>query len=127
MTDVNLEHVNLTVPDAKATAETLCQLFDWKIRWTGPAIHGGYSVHVGSDRSYLALYTPSSELRKAGSSYVSIGGMNHIGIVVDDLDAIEKRVRAAGFEPHSHADYEPGRRFYFNDSNDVEIEVVSYA
>ncbi|HAI29601.1 MAG TPA: glyoxalase, partial [Thalassospira sp.] len=25
------------------------------------------------------------------------------------------------------ADYEPGRRFYFRDENDIEFEVVSYA
>ena len=45
----------------------------------------------------------------------------------DDLDAADERVRAAGFEPHSHADYEPGRRFYFHDADGIEWEVVSYA
>lgn len=47
--------------------------------------------------------------------------------VVDDLDATEKKVAAAGFEPHSHADYEPGRHFYFHDDDGIEFEVVSYA
>jgi hypothetical protein len=37
--------------------------------------------------------------------------LNHIGVEVDDLDATEARVVAAGLKPFSHADYEPGRRF----------------
>ena len=40
---------------------------------------------------------------------------------------IARRLRAMGYEPHSHADYEPGRRFYFDDEDGIEFEVVSYA
>jgi glyoxylase I family protein len=58
--------------------------------------------------------------------YSTRTGLNHIGVVVDDLTEIEKRVKAEGFEPHSHADYEPGKRFYFDGPEGVEIEVVSY-
>ncbi|MEC7669548.1 MAG: VOC family protein, partial [Pseudomonadota bacterium] len=29
--------------------------------------------------------------------------------------------------PHNHADYEPGKRFYFDTPDGIEIEVVSYA
>jgi hypothetical protein len=47
--------------------------------------------------------------------------------VVNDLDAVETRVKARGYEPVNHADYEPGRRFYFREENGIEIEVVSYA
>jgi predicted enzyme related to lactoylglutathione lyase len=48
-------------------------------------------------------------------------------VVVDDLDAVEAKVNAMGFTAHSHADYAPGRRFYFHDMDGIEIEVVSYA
>ena len=54
------------------------------------------------------------------------GHVNHVGIVVDDLDEIEQRVRSVGFEPHMRANYEPGRRFYFFNDMGLEIEVVSY-
>ena len=60
-------------------------------------------------------------------TYHTTGGLNHLGVVVDDLDAVEARVLGMGFETHSHADYEPGRRFYFDDFNGIEIEVVSYS
>ena len=127
MAEATLEHVNVTVRDAKATAERLCALFDWKIRWEGASIHEGYSVHVGGDRSYLALYSPPTQPSKASESYFAVNGLNHIGITVDDLDAAEARIKAAGYATFSHADYEPGRRFYFDDENGVEYEVVSYA
>ncbi|WP_419909464.1 VOC family protein [Hoeflea sp.] len=127
MSDAMLEHVNFTVSDPIATANRLCDLFGWHIRWQGPAIDGGMSVHVGAKDSYLALYTPGKAIDAKTSSYRMTGGLNHVGVVVDDLDAVEKKVVAAGFEPHSHADYEPGRRFYFHDKDGIEFEVVSYA
>lgn len=127
MTGAMLEHVNFTVSDPIATANRLCDLFGWHIRWQGPAIDGGMSVHVGSNDSYLALYTPGKSVDAKSNSYRMTGGLNHVGVVVDDLDAVEKKVIAAGLGPHSHADYEPGRRFYFHDEDGIEFEVVSYA
>lgn len=121
-----LEHVNVTVSDPEATAALLCDLFDWHIRWQGEAIHGGLSVHCGTDDSYLALYAPPHAPGAAGPRHVNLAALNHIGLVVDDLAATEAKVRAAGFEPHSHADYEPGQRFYFDGPDGVEYEMVSY-
>ncbi len=121
-----LEHVNFTVTDLDRTANNLCNLFGWHVRWKGDSIHGGTSVHVGTDESYVALYAMGPPPSPNGDSYSTRGGLNHIGVVVDDLDLIEERVIAAGFEPHSHADYEPGRRFYFRDDDGIEFEVVCY-
>ena len=123
---MRLEHVNITVPDPKATAAPLQRLFDWKIRWEGAAISDGYSVHVGDADSYLALYSGDAPLETAGSSYHTKAGLNHVGVVVDDLAAIEARVRGEGFTPRSHADYEPGKRFYFDGPDGIEYEVVAY-
>jgi len=124
-----IEHVNFTVPDPDKTAAWMCDLFGWKVRWRGAAIHGGLSVHVGSDDQYLALYNgpTGSPQAQAHSSYSQVAGLNHVGIVVDDLDGIEAKVKALGYEPVNHADYEPGRRFYFRDENNVEYELVSYS
>ncbi|MEL6361223.1 MAG: VOC family protein [Pseudomonadota bacterium] len=122
-----LEHVNITVSDPKRTAELLCSLFGWEIRWSGPAIDDGVTYHVGTEEGYVALYAPKNVHLKAPNGYVHIGGFNHIGVVVDDIKATEKRVSDAGFTPHNHGDYEPGRRFYFDDWDGVEYEVVSYS
>lgn len=124
-----LEHVNITVADPDATAKMFVELFDWHVRWSGNSIHNGYSTHVGSETSYVALYTgEKGSLQDAQQvSYNQRAGLNHIAFVVGDLDAVEAKVKARGYQPHSHADYEPGRRFYFHDENGLEIEVVQYA
>lgn len=124
---VRLEHVNVTVSDPDKTAAMLCEIFGWHIRWKGSSKYDGTSIHVGSDESYLAVYTMAKMKKGRDDTYSTVGGLNHIAVVVDDLDAIERRVEAAGFETHSHADYEPGRRFYFHDADNLEFEVVSYS
>ncbi|MCT4558892.1 MAG: VOC family protein [Pelagimonas sp.] len=121
-----LEHANITVSDIRATAQILVDLFDWTIRWEGASIHDGYSMHVGGENSYLALYTPKDTAKPPIERYVTAGSLCHLAVTVDDLDVVEARVKAAGLEPHSHADYEPGRRFYFMLPDEIEIEVVSY-
>lgn len=122
-----LEHVNLTVTDPDRTAAMLVELFGWHVRWEGDSIHEGRTVHVGTDSDYLALYTTPLAATQRGSSYARVGGLNHVAVVVDDLDEAERRVHDAGFATTNHGDYEPGRRFYFHDHDNVEFELVSYA
>ena len=117
-----LEHVNVTVADPEAAARLMQDLFGWEVRWRGPALNGGRTVHVGSADHYLALYAPPG----GGPSFPKGQPLNHIGVEVDELEATEARVVAAGLEPFAHGDYEPGRRFYFLDANGIEYEVVSY-
>lgn len=126
MSEAYLEHTNLTVRDPDHTAKMLVDLFDWRIRWSGDAIHNGYTVHVGGTRSYLALFTSTAKPEKPVDSFHYQNGLNHLGIVVNDIDAAEKTILAAGFKTRSHADYEPGRRFYFEDRDGLEFEVISY-
>ena len=123
-----LEHVNITVSNPEATAELYGRLFGWKQRWKGGSIHNGTSIHVGTDAQYVALYSGRPDRKQAhrGDSYSETGGLNHLAVTVDDLNAVEVAVIAEGLEPHSHASYEPGRRFYFHDRDGIEYEVVSY-
>lgn len=127
MTAARLEHVNFTVSDIDKTALMLDALFGWKPRWRGAAIDGGESAHIGTADQYVAIYRPASSVDPKNTSYKTAGGLNHIAVVVHDIDAMETAVKAAGFAPKNHADYEPGRRFYFHDHDDIEYEVVSYA
>lgn len=121
-----IEHVNMTVTDPQRSAQLMQDLFGWKIRWQGPSMLGGHTIHVGNDEDYLALYT-NDEVQAADPKFSKSKPLNHVGVVVDDLDAVEEQVVAAGLTPFSHDDYEPGRRFYFFDWNGIEFEVVSYA
>ena len=125
MPALRIEHVNVTVTDHERAARLMQAVFDWRIRWRGPARDGGETIHVGTGEHYIALYR---EPVAAGAPDAFGEGrpLNHIGVEVDDLDATEARVVAAGLTPFSHGDYDPGRRFYFLDPDGIEYEVVSY-
>ncbi len=126
MTNVMLEHVNMTVSDPQRSADLMRDLFGWHIRWEGPSMLGGHTIHVGTDDQYLALYT-NEKVQAAAPQFRKGEPMNHVGMTVDNLDAVEAKVVAAGLEPFGHEDYDPGRRFYFFDWNGIEFEIVSYA
>jgi catechol 2,3-dioxygenase-like lactoylglutathione lyase family enzyme len=121
-----IEHVNITVADPERTSALMETLFDWHVRWRGPAQNGGYTIHVGTNDHYVALHGKGNPTQTA-EVFPKGRPLNHIGVEVDDLDATEARVIAAGLKPFSHADYEPGRRFYFLDLDGIEYEVLSYA
>ncbi|KAA5804534.1 VOC family protein [Alkalicaulis satelles] len=119
-----IEHVNLTIADPEHTHAMLQAVFGWRERWRDNDYGGRVAIHVGGPSSYVALYgigsgTPARQGKPSGP-------FNHFGVVVSDLDACEARVRQFGLKPYGHADYEPGRRFYFEDLNGVEYEVASY-
>ena len=121
-----LEHANITVSDAQQTAAWMEKIFGWHIRWQGEVLNGaGHSIHVGGKDSYLALYTPGHVNPPGESSYDTVSGLNHLAVVVEDLDATEAAILDHGFKTESHADYEPGRRFYFHDDDDIQYEVVA--
>lgn len=122
MPNGQIEHANLSVTDPERSAKLFTALCGWHERWRGPSAMGGWTIHVGNSIDYLALYTSE----KVGGNYVKGVPLNHVGLLVDDLDAAEKIVVAHGLEPFSHDDYEPGRRFYFFDWDGIEFEVVSY-
>lgn len=119
----HLEHANITVSDPERSSALFQKLCGWHERWRGPSQSGGWTIHVGGERDYLAVYTDGEPHDRFAKGVP----LNHIGLVVDDLDAAEAVVSAAGLTPFNHMDYEPGRRFYFFDWDGIEFEVVSYA
>ena len=84
------------------------------------------AIHVGEGAAngarYLALYSNGA----ARDRFAKGQPLNHVGLLVDDLDAAEHTVAAAGLAPFGHDDYDPGRRFYFFDWDGIEFEMVSY-
>ncbi|MFT5776772.1 VOC family protein, partial [Hyphomonas sp.] len=85
MTIATLEHVNITVSDVDRTSRMLERIFGWHVRWKGPSLNNGQSAHVGTDTAYIALYSPGETDEPDQVSYNVQGGLNHVGVIVDDL------------------------------------------
>ncbi|MGB3469558.1 MAG: VOC family protein [Erythrobacter sp.] len=121
-----IEHANISVTNPERSAALLRSLLGWEERWRGESKLGGNTIHMGDPAlgdTYIALYTSE----KVAGEYSKGQPLNHLGLTVDDLEAAERAVTAAGLEPFGHDDYDPGRRFYFFDWDGIEFEVVSYA
>jgi catechol 2,3-dioxygenase-like lactoylglutathione lyase family enzyme len=125
MAKTRIEHVNVEVSDPERAAGLMQTLFGWRVRWRGPARDQGLTIHVGADDHYVALHG-SKTAACSPERFAKGRPLNHIGVQVDDLDATERRVLAAGLTTFGHDDYDPGRRFYFLDPDGIEYEVVSY-
>ncbi len=125
MASPKIEHVNITVRDPERAARLMGDLFGWQVRWQGPALNGGRTIHVGSGDQYLALYTPR-DTALSDEDFAKGRPLNHVGVEVEDIGEVEAKVVAAGLVPFNHGEYEPGHRFYFLDPDGIEFEVVSY-
>lgn len=126
MAQAFIEHVNITVGNPDATAAMLAALFGWQERWRGPAQSGGRTIHIGTETGYIAVYTPAGS-DGAARDYPKGAPLNHVGVQVENLDAVERAAVAFGLTPFNHGDYEPGKRFYLFDRDGIEWEIVSYA
>jgi len=125
-----IEHANISVSQPERQLSLLCALLGWKERWRGKSRSGGDTIHVGGKgqgETYIALYTDDDVKSRRGVPVTKGEPLNHVGLLVDDLDAAQDVVAKAGLEPFGHDDYDPGRRFYFLDWDGIEFEVVSYA
>lgn len=119
-----LEHINISVTDPDRTAALLARLCGWHERWRGPSQMGGWTIHIGSNADYIALYQSDDPPL---APFTKGQPLQHIGLVVADLGAAEDVLREAGLKPFNHMDYAPGQRFYVLDWDGIEWELVSYA
>jgi catechol 2,3-dioxygenase-like lactoylglutathione lyase family enzyme len=118
-----LEHVNISSSDCDRLADFLARLTGWTRRWEGPAMNDGRTIHLGDDRAYLAIYTHAD----TAGGFAKGTPMNHIGIVVMDIERAERLVEREGLTPFNQGQYDPGpRSFYFMDWDGIEFEIVAY-
>jgi catechol 2,3-dioxygenase-like lactoylglutathione lyase family enzyme len=122
-----VEHAQLLVSDLDRSAEFYTSLFpDWRVRARGREIGARpYAwIHVGTDETYLAFRT-AYEGRTETSATVEKHS-NHIGIVIDDVEATVKRLRRLGAE--TIVNEHPYRtRVYTRDPDGYELELVFYS
>ncbi len=116
-----VEHANIKVRDIDETVNFLTTaLPNFKVRG-GSDEPSKKWVHIGTESTYLALNEDGRGTQKQGP------GLNHVGFVVDDTDAVRERLEKAGFkegyvpETHPHR-----RRVYYLDGSGTEWEFVQY-
>lgn len=117
---MQLEHANLSVGSIDAMLRFLQAAFP-ECRLRGGGVQDGVRWgRVGTDDSYIAL-------TEVGRPAPEVGDLNHLGYVVDNVEALAQRLTAAGFRegfrspPHPHR-----KRRYFHDPDDREWEFVEY-
>jgi catechol 2,3-dioxygenase-like lactoylglutathione lyase family enzyme len=118
--------VNLTVADMDRSIAFYTAALGLAVRWSGRTNGGQRAAHLGGERSYVSLFEAAAGGGSAAPDYDRVG-FNHLGFVVDDLDAARARLAELGVAPHAEMDYAPGRRLYCEDPDGYEVELVQYA
>jgi catechol 2,3-dioxygenase-like lactoylglutathione lyase family enzyme len=127
---VRLEHANLVVRDIEGMIRFLQTAFtEFRVRGEGTSVDGSRWVHVGTQETYIALSLAKTEREKRWTPYRGLPGVNHLAYEVDDVEALCKRMRSAGYKestpPNAHP-YRKRRYFYDGEGNDWEfVEYLS--
>ena len=124
-----IEHVNITVPGIDAAVSFLNIVApDFEIRKDGKPLNDKRWMHIGNNEFYFALQEAHVDAtpKKANQTYINYG-FNHIGLVVHNIDDIEKQLNEAGYQKGMDTPIEKFRkRIYYYDNAGFEWELVEY-
>jgi catechol 2,3-dioxygenase-like lactoylglutathione lyase family enzyme len=126
-TEPRLEHVNVTATDVDATVHFFqTAMPELTIRGEGTGEVCERWVHLGTSTSYIAI--EDRGVRETGPHVAyEHSGVNHLGFVVADSEAVARRLRAGGYREGKHnLDHRFRRRYYFYDPDDAQVEFVEY-
>jgi catechol 2,3-dioxygenase-like lactoylglutathione lyase family enzyme len=124
MNFLRFEHLNLACKNIDISQKFYQTLFpDWYVRAEG-IYNGSRWMHFGNDQCYLTL-NDSSEQNRVHQAYESIG-INHVGFVIKDGEAMQKLLDSEGIEYYTLTAPETKHRIYVNDPDGNEIELVEY-
>ncbi|NKB32073.1 MAG: VOC family protein [Pseudomonadales bacterium] len=117
-----LEHIHVNVDSIEKTAAFLrSALPELACRGSGDAVGFGRWAHFGDDNSYIALTeVKGTRIPKE---------LRHIGLVVEDIDALMTRLAAAGYDPADPSalnEHPYRRRVYYIDGNGLDWEFIQY-
>jgi catechol 2,3-dioxygenase-like lactoylglutathione lyase family enzyme len=123
-----MEHANLCVRDVDGMIRFLESAFpEFRVRHDATEADGSRWVHVGTDETYIALSSSRRDRDQTRRPYSGEPGVNHLGYEVDDVEAMRKRLLAAGYAETSVPNGHPYRmRVYFNDAEGNDWEFVQY-
>lgn len=124
---IRMEHANLHVRHFDDAVRFLQTAFpDFKVR--SESIRDGLRwMHIGTDETYIALNETKADASKIKQPYDASPGVNHLGYEVGDVEALQKRLSAAGFKDSTYPNSHPHRkRVYFYDADGNDWEFVQY-
>ena len=123
-----MEHANITVPSIDEAQQFLKLAFpEFRERGEGRSDRKRW-VHFGTEETYIALeemVEPTVSDRKPYQD----AGINHIGLVVEDVEGISAAMSEAGYrtgEVHVEGDGPFRKRVYIFDRGGNEWEFVEY-
>ena len=124
-----LEHANITVPDIDAAISFLMVIDPaFKVRADETPEGSVRWVHIGTEKHYIALQEPVSDATPQSALPTDNDyGVNYLGWVVDDFDAMIDRLEEHGYKKSAPVQEESYRKqAYYYDSTDLEWEIVHY-
>lgn len=125
---IRLEHANLAVRDVDESVRFLQTAFpEFRVRREGKSLTRYRWLHIGSDRTYVALNEAPVEPAQRWVPYSGRPGMNHLGYEVADVEALRARLAEAGYTDSTVPNQHPHRkRVYFHDAEGNDWEFVEY-
>ena len=123
-----LEHANLCVLDIDGMIKFLqTALPDFVIRHDETDIYGDRWVHIGNDKTYIALNNSTQKDSSDWVPYSGNPGVNHLGYIVDSFEQVRSRLRAGGYiESTVDNNHLFRKRLYFYDPEGRDWEFVEY-
>lgn len=124
---IRLEHANIGVRNIDEAIRFLSAAFpEFRVRREGRNQDRRWT-HFGIDDTYIALNEADEEPAEQWLPYSKKPGINHLGYEVDDVDALQQRMLAAGFRDSTYPNSHPHRkRVYFYDADGNDWEFVQY-
>jgi catechol 2,3-dioxygenase-like lactoylglutathione lyase family enzyme len=125
---VRLEHANISVRDVEGLIRFLMTAFpEFQVRSDGKNRDGTRWVHIGTDDTYIAVNQAVANSERHWKPYSGEPGVNHLAYVVDDVESLRARLKAAGYRDSTVPNAHPHRkRVYFYDSDGNDWEFVQY-
>ena len=120
-----VEHANVTVSNIDDAIQFIqTAIPEFKVRHRGETQYRW--CHIGTDNSYIALQEMLAREQTDRAPYLDVG-INHIGLVVNDVDQVKQRLLSDGYQQNDIGEENPYRkRIYFYDRSGVEWEFIQY-
>jgi catechol 2,3-dioxygenase-like lactoylglutathione lyase family enzyme len=124
---IRMEHANLHVRHFDDAVRFLKTAFpEFHVR--SESVRDGLRwMHIGTDETYIALNETNVDRNAELKPYDGRPGVNHLGYEVDDVDALQERLAAAGFRDSTYPNnHQHRKRVYFYDAEGNDWEFVQY-